>query len=146
MRGLLLEPPMSKLAEKVARRYLDEDPEGDAWTVDEADRLVLRTNDMLITRPEKVLRKTIRGERDVGAAIRVGESIIFAPDLAEVLEDRLGVLINVRFRPALRGSPNTVSWEALTERAEVVSGKLVVHAALHGDTKLVSWIDLILDG
>jgi hypothetical protein len=50
----------------------------------------------------------------------------------------LGVLMNLRFRPSVAGTPNTVAWDALDERAEVVSGSLVLHAAV-ADDEVISW-------
>jgi hypothetical protein len=69
---------------------------------------------------------------------------ISAVALARMLEPTLGVIVKLRFRPSLTGSPNTVSWEALGENANVVSGKLVLHAAGAPD-EVVSWAEVTVN-
>jgi hypothetical protein len=70
---------------------------------------------------------------------------ISAVALMKVLEPELGVLMTVRFCPALTGLPNTVSWEALDEHAHIVTGQLVLHAAV-ADDEVVSWAEVMIDG
>jgi hypothetical protein len=68
---------------------------------------------------------------------------ISAVALAKKLEPQLGLLVKLRFRPSLTATPNTVAWEALNERAEVVTGKLVLHAAL-AESEVASWAEVMV--
>ncbi len=69
---------------------------------------------------------------------------ISAVELMKMLEPTTGPLVRLRFRPSLSGSPNTISWEALDENANVVSGKLVLHAAV-SENEVVSWAEVTID-
>jgi hypothetical protein len=72
--------------------------------------------------------------------------IIATADVRRLLEPRVGFLANLRFRRSLTGQPNTIAWEGLDDKAQVVSGLLVLHAALRGETEVVSWADIEIDG
>ncbi|MGA3122609.1 MAG: hypothetical protein ABSF69_17730 [Polyangiaceae bacterium] len=69
---------------------------------------------------------------------------ISAVALSRMLERELGPLVTMRFRRSLVGTPNTVAWEALNERAELVSGKLELHAGVRDD-EVVSWAEVFID-
>jgi len=69
---------------------------------------------------------------------------ISAVELMKMLEPSIGKLVRLRFRPALTGMPNTISWEALDENANIISGKLVLHAAVAED-EIVSWAEVTVD-
>jgi hypothetical protein len=69
---------------------------------------------------------------------------ISAVALARMLEPQLGVLVKLRFRPAITGTPNTIAWEALDENANVISGKLVLHAGVTDD-EVISWAEVTVD-
>lgn len=69
---------------------------------------------------------------------------ISAVELARMLEPTCGFVTGLRFRPAITGLPNTISWEALDENAEVVTGKLVLHAGV-SDIEVVTWAEVIVD-
>ncbi|MBP9111501.1 MAG: hypothetical protein KBF88_01775 [Polyangiaceae bacterium] len=77
--------------------------------------------------------------------VHVGETVFSARDLAWLLEDRADPLINISFRRSLTGLPNTVAWEALNDRAELVAGKLILHMALRGETQIIPWVEVTLD-
>ena len=66
---------------------------------------------------------------------------ISAVELMKMLEPTTGRLVKLRFRPSLTGLPTTVSWEALDTDANVVTGKLVLHAAV-SESEVVSWADV----
>lgn len=68
--------------------------------------------------------------------------IVTTRDLARLVEPRVGVLVRVRFRRLLNGMPNTVRWDGLNEAGEIVSGNLVVHAAV-SDDQVVCWAELV---
>jgi hypothetical protein len=68
-----------------------------------------------------------------------------AREIERILRAQLGVMLRLRFRPALGGMPNAIAWEALDERAELVTGKLVLHAGVRYD-EVVSWAELTVDG
>ncbi len=70
--------------------------------------------------------------------------MITAVELMTMLEPTLGFVTNLRFRPSLTGLPNTVSWEALDEHAEVVSGRLILHTAV-AENEVASWADVVVD-
>lgn len=61
-----------------------------------------------------------------------------------MLRPHLGFIMKLRFRPSVKIDPNGVEFEALTENAEVVSGRLVLHAAVAED-RIVSWAEVIVD-
>lgn len=86
--------------------------------------------------------------RDVPATVDVIYSeggIVSGADTARLLEDRLGALLKVRFRPSLSGAPNTVAWEALDERGDVASGQLVLHAGVRDDQVVVG-AEIVIGG
>ena len=62
----------------------------------------------------------------------------------KMLEPSIGKLVNLRFRPAIIGTPNTFAWESLDENANIVSGKLELHAAV-SDEEIVSWAEVTVD-
>jgi len=70
--------------------------------------------------------------------------IITTGDLRRLLEPRLGLLVNMRLRPSLEGAPTTVTWEALDQEGEVVSGSVVLHAGLY-ETRIAVWAELLVD-
>jgi hypothetical protein len=69
---------------------------------------------------------------------------ITAVELMKMLEPTTGLLVKLKFRPSLTGTPNTVAWEALDENANVVTGKLVLHAAV-SESEVVSWAEVVVD-
>ena len=69
---------------------------------------------------------------------------ISAVELMKMLEPSIGALVKLRFRPAITGTPNTIAWEALDENANIISGKLVLHAAVAED-EVVSWAEVVVD-
>jgi len=70
---------------------------------------------------------------------------IYAFELAKMLEDQLGYVARLRFCPAPAGPPTTIALEALTEDGRLVTGKLVLHAAVT-ETEVASWAVLTIDG
>jgi hypothetical protein len=69
---------------------------------------------------------------------------ISAVALAKMLEPVTGVIVKLRFRASLTGTPNTIAWEALDENANVISGKVVLHAAV-ADDEVISWAEVTVD-
>ena len=69
---------------------------------------------------------------------------ISAVELARMLERQLGVLVKLRSRPAITGTPNRIAWEALDENASVVTGRLVLHAAV-AENEVISWAEVTVD-
>ena len=69
---------------------------------------------------------------------------ISAVALMKMLEPSIGKLVKLRFRPAIIGTPNTIAWESLDENANVVTGMLVLHAAV-SDEEIVSWAEVVVD-
>jgi hypothetical protein len=69
---------------------------------------------------------------------------ISAVELTRMIERELGPLVTMRFRRSLVGTPNTVAWEALNERAELVTGKLELHAGVRDD-EVSSWAEVFID-
>jgi hypothetical protein len=64
--------------------------------------------------------------------------------LMKLLEPQVGKLVKLRFRRSMEIDPNGVEWEALTEDAKLVSGRLVLHAAVAED-EVVSWAEVVVD-
>jgi|SRR5580658_7427798 hypothetical protein len=62
----------------------------------------------------------------------------------KMLEPQLGKLVKLRFRRSLAVDPNGVEREALDETASVVTGKLVLHAAVN-EHEVVSWAEVVVD-
>jgi hypothetical protein len=69
---------------------------------------------------------------------------ISAVALMNMLEPSVGKLVRLRFRRSFKIDPNGVSWEALDEHANVLTGRLVLHAAF-GESELVSWAEVVVD-
>jgi hypothetical protein len=85
--------------------------------------------------------------RDVPPKLRVEFSnagTISAVRLARILEPHLGLLVKLRFRASLTGEPNTLDWEALTENANVIAGRLILHAGMV-ETEVTSWAEVVVD-
>jgi hypothetical protein len=85
--------------------------------------------------------------RDVSPKTRVEYSDsgrISAVELAKMLEPDRGLLTELHFRRSLKIDPNGIEWEALDERAHVVSGKLILHAAV-SENEIVSWAEVVID-
>jgi hypothetical protein len=61
-----------------------------------------------------------------------------------LLEPAVGKLMKLRFRPSLEIEPNGVEWDGLDGNANIVSGKIVLHAAI-SETEIVSWGEVIVD-
>src|SRR5690606_1414589 len=77
--------------------------------------------------------------------IRPDGGVVTTGDLRRGLEPRLGRrLFNMRLRPSLVGSPNTIPWEALDETAAVGAGTATIHAAV-GTTEIHLWVDVAVD-
>jgi hypothetical protein len=60
------------------------------------------------------------------------------------LEPHLGLLVKLRFRPSLTGTPNTVAGEALDEDANIRSGRVVLHAAV-SESAVTSCAEVVVD-
>src|SRR5580658_8829904 len=85
--------------------------------------------------------------RDVRPKLRVEYSnagTISAVRFARILEPHLGLLVKLRFRASLTGEPNTLDWEALTENANVIAGRLILHAGVAEDA-VISWAEVVVD-
>jgi hypothetical protein len=61
-----------------------------------------------------------------------------------LLEPAVGKLMKLRFRRSLVVDPNGVEWEGIDENANIVSGRIVLHAAI-SETEIVSWGEVIVD-
>jgi hypothetical protein len=70
--------------------------------------------------------------------------VLTANDLRRLLEPQFGPLLKMRLRPSLTGLPNTVAWEALSENAEFVTGRVVLHASVE-TTRIVVWAEVLVD-
>jgi hypothetical protein len=69
---------------------------------------------------------------------------ISAMEVAKMLRPRLGILLKLRFRSSLVVDPNGAEWEAVDENANVVSGRLILHAAT-SETEVGTWAELTVD-
>jgi len=69
---------------------------------------------------------------------------ITAAELARALELDMGRLTRLRFRATLTLDPNGVEWEAVHINTNVISGRLVLHAAVAED-EVVSWAEVIIE-
>jgi hypothetical protein len=69
---------------------------------------------------------------------------ISALELMRWLRPKTGPLLTLRFRRSLAVDPNGVEWEALDENANVVTGQLILHAAVAND-EVVSWAEVVID-
>ena len=70
--------------------------------------------------------------------------VLTTSDLRRLLEPQLGPLVKMRLRPSLVGLPNTVAWEALSEDAEFVTGRVVLHAKVD-QSRIVVWAEVLVD-
>lgn len=71
--------------------------------------------------------------------------IVTAHDVARLLEPRVGVLKEVRFIGSA-GAPNAVGWSATNPDGETISGRLLLHAGVRGNTQVVSWAEIVIEG
>jgi len=69
---------------------------------------------------------------------------ISSVELMKMLEPSTGKLLKLQFRRSLKIDPNGVEWESLDENANIVSGKLELHAAV-ADDEIVSWAEVRVD-
>jgi hypothetical protein len=69
---------------------------------------------------------------------------ISAVELMKMLEPSTGKLLKLRFRRSLKIDPNGIEWEALDQDANVISGRLVLHAAV-AESEVVSWAEVTVD-
>jgi hypothetical protein len=77
--------------------------------------------------------------------IYADDRLVTDMDVIRLLRDRLGVLMRLRFRPSIAGMPNEISWEAVSEDDEIISGRLMLHAGVR-ETEVVSWTEIVIDG
>jgi hypothetical protein len=69
---------------------------------------------------------------------------IYAFELARMLEAQLGGVMRLRFRPVPAGPATTAAWEAVTEDGAIVTGQLVLHAAIT-ESEVMSWAVVSVD-
>ena len=69
---------------------------------------------------------------------------ISAVELMKMLKPTTGPLVKLRFRASIVIDPNGVEFESLDENANIISGRLVLHAAVAED-EVVSWAEVIVD-
>lgn len=69
---------------------------------------------------------------------------ISALDVMNMLEPQVGYLVQFRFRPTPGGPTRTIRWEGVTQDGGVVTGQLVLHAAVASD-EVTSWGVLTVD-
>ena len=72
------------------------------------------------------------------------EGVISAADIKRFLEPHIGTLFQVRLRPSLVGLPNTIAWEPLSENAEFITGRVVLHAKVD-ETRISVWAEVLVD-
>jgi hypothetical protein len=71
--------------------------------------------------------------RDVLGAVRVEYSNVGDIDAGAVMKllaPRFGPMLRLTFWHPLIGMPNTVAWDAVAERGELIRGRVVLHAAV----------------
>ncbi|MGH7295558.1 MAG: hypothetical protein ACRELB_11520 [Polyangiaceae bacterium] len=97
---------------------------------------------------DPIARRVVhRYRREVQGTTRVEYSTagdIDAIAVVKLLKPKLGNLFKLRFMPALQGSRKTVAWEAVTERDEIVRGRVVLHAVVT-DHVITSWGEVVVD-
>jgi hypothetical protein len=97
---------------------------------------------------DPIARRVVhRYRREVLGTTRVEYSAagnIDAIAVVRLLWPTLGALFKLTFRPAIQGLPNTVAWEAVTERNQLVRGRVVLHAAV-ADHTITSWGEVLID-
>jgi hypothetical protein len=79
------------------------------------------------------------------AAVEPDRYTITSVQLARYLFPDYGVLLNFRFRPSLQGTPNTVAWEAVTERDQLVQGRVVLHGGVGANDSIILWPEVLVD-
>jgi hypothetical protein len=65
--------------------------------------------------------------------------------LARYLFPDYGAVLNLRFRPSLPGLPNTVEWDAVNERDQLVKGRIVLHGGVGADDSIILWPEVLVD-
>jgi hypothetical protein len=69
---------------------------------------------------------------------------ISAATLMRMLEPTHGTLVRLRFRASLTGTPNTAAWEALDKNANVIAGRLTLHAGV-SESEVTSWAEVMIN-
>jgi hypothetical protein len=62
----------------------------------------------------------------------------------KLLAPSFGPVLRLTFWHPLVGMPNTVAWDAVTERDELLRGRVVLHAAVVGNV-IRSWGEVFVD-
>jgi hypothetical protein len=94
----------------------------------------------------RVLRRVTSGALPLPeAAVEPDPYTITSVQLARYLLPDYGVLLNLRFRPSIQGMPNTVAWEAVTERDQLVQGRVVLHGGVGANDSIILWPEVIVD-
>lgn len=132
-------PIRGELALRAALLHSDEVVTGVEITVmpTQAERVARRASKsaggLLVTRPVRGIEVTYS---DGG--------IVTSRDCARLIEPHVGQVMNLTFRKSLTGLPNTVAWEALHSDGIIITGALVLHAAVRGN-QVVSWAEVQVD-
>ncbi len=69
---------------------------------------------------------------------------ISSGELMRMLEAQLGYMVRLRFRPIAAGSSTTTAWEAVAADGAIVTGQLVLHAAIT-ESEVTSWAVVTVD-
>lgn len=70
-------------------------------------------------------------------------STLSATELRGLLEPAYGATARLKFLPVV-GSANTATWEALAANGTIISGRVVVRAAVT-DERVTSWAEVIVE-
>jgi hypothetical protein len=65
-------------------------------------------------------------------------------ELTKTLEPIVGQLITLAFRPSLTGLPTAISWEAVHVNMTVMTGRVLLHAAVR-ETEIVRWAEVTVE-
>jgi hypothetical protein len=74
---------------------------------------------------------------------RLGQSTVFAIEVRLMLERQTGYLRKFKFFLAQDEPPTTIRWEGVTERDELVTGKILLHATV-ADDEITSWAEVAI--
>ena len=86
------------------------------------------------------------GAPDRGTIVILSDGGVITPaDIARLLVDRVGRLANLRFGDPDPGDRHPVPWQAVTEDREVITGRLLLHAAASSEA-VPAWGTIEVDG
>jgi hypothetical protein len=98
--------------------------------------------DPLVTR---VLRRFISGDAEPDNATEHDSYTFTSMDVVRYLEPMYGPLRWLRFVPSLPRIRHVATWEAVTERNQLIQGRVIFHTGIGEDSAILLWPGVLVD-